>query len=144
MTDAPPEGFTPHFRKSPLTDPWEPLYSKRTDSAVVIGLRAADAHCNSRGFVHGGLISALADNAMGLSCAVRHENLGGLVTISLHVDFVSSAKKGDWIEFETTTVKPGRSIDAAQGMVTANGKPCAMIGATFKVMTTDRSSKDAS
>ena len=25
---APPEGFAPHFRKSPLTDPWEPLYSR--------------------------------------------------------------------------------------------------------------------
>jgi acyl-coenzyme A thioesterase PaaI-like protein len=24
-------------------------------------------HCNSRGFVHGGVIAALADNAMGLS-----------------------------------------------------------------------------
>ena len=41
-TDAPiadiPEGFEPHFRKSPMTDPWEPLYSKRTDKAVIIGL----------------------------------------------------------------------------------------------------------
>jgi len=24
ITDI-PEGFEPHFRKSPLTDPWEPL-----------------------------------------------------------------------------------------------------------------------
>ncbi len=39
-----PEGFEPHFRKSPLTDPWEPLYSKRTDKAVIIGLRLATAH----------------------------------------------------------------------------------------------------
>jgi hypothetical protein len=36
-----PEGFEPHFRKSPFTDPWEPLYSKRTDKAVIIGLRRA-------------------------------------------------------------------------------------------------------
>jgi hypothetical protein len=26
MPDA-PDGFVPHFRKSPVTDPWEPLYS---------------------------------------------------------------------------------------------------------------------
>src|SRR5713101_6907570 len=31
-------GFKRHFRQSPLTDPWEPLYSKRTDKAVIIGL----------------------------------------------------------------------------------------------------------
>ena len=44
-----PEGFEPHFRKSPLTDPWEPLYSKRTDKAVIIGLRLAKPHTNGRG-----------------------------------------------------------------------------------------------
>ena len=36
-----PDGFEPHFRQSPLTDPWEPLNSKRTDKAVIVGLRLA-------------------------------------------------------------------------------------------------------
>ena len=65
---APPEGFEPHFRKSPLTEPWEPIYSQRLDDRVIIGLYAREPHTNSRGMVHGGLIAALADNAMGLSC----------------------------------------------------------------------------
>jgi uncharacterized protein (TIGR00369 family) len=128
-----PDGFAPHFRKSPLTDPWEPLFSKKTDTSIVLGLTADTQHCNSRGFVHGGLISALADNAMGLSCSIHHKELSGLVTVSLHVDFVSAARIGDWLEFKTTFVKPGRSIDSAQGQVLANGKVCALIGATFKV-----------
>ncbi len=62
-----PEGFAPHFRKSPVTDPWEPLYSRLVEGTVQIGFHAAAAHCNSRGFVHGGVIAALADNALGLS-----------------------------------------------------------------------------
>ena len=49
-----PEGFEPHFRKSPLTDPWEPLYSKRTDDAVILGLRLAKPHTNARGFAMAG------------------------------------------------------------------------------------------
>ncbi len=53
-----PEGFERRTRRSPLTDPWEPLYSKRTDKAVIIGLRLAKPHTNARGNVHGGLISA--------------------------------------------------------------------------------------
>ena len=64
-----PAGFEPHFRKSPFTDPWEPLYSKRTERAVIMGLRLARPHTNARGLIHGGLIAALADNAMGYSCA---------------------------------------------------------------------------
>src|SRR6266851_5137655 len=69
MTTDVPDGFEPHFRKSPFTDPWEPLYSKRTDKAVIMGLRLAKPHTNARGLIHGGLIAALADNAMGYSCA---------------------------------------------------------------------------
>lgn len=126
-------GFEPHFRQSPLTDAWEPLYSMKTDGAVIIGLVADTQHCNSRGFVHGGLISAIGDSALGLSCALRHDDLLGLVTISLHVDFARSAKKGEWLEFVTTSVKSGRSVDMAQGQVYSDGKLCALIGATFGV-----------
>src|SRR6201997_2636943 len=92
-----PDGFEPHFRKSPLTDPWEPLYSKRTDKAVIIGLRLAKPHTNGRGLIHGGLIAALADNAMGLSCGQQLVGGTRLVTVSLAVDFIGSAAIGQWL-----------------------------------------------
>ena len=66
-----PDGYERHFRTSPLTDPWEPLYSKADNGAIILALRIRQAHCNSRGFAHGGLMSALADNAMGLSLIER-------------------------------------------------------------------------
>lgn len=128
-----PPGFEPHFRKSPLTDPWEPLYSRVTTDAVIIGLRAGSQHCNSRGFVHGGLITALADNAMGLSCARRHEQVAGLVTVSLSMEFLRAAKSGQWLEFVTSFTKTGKSLDFAQGHVDADGERCALMSATFAV-----------
>ncbi len=133
--NAPPEGFAPHFRRSPLTDPWEPLYSKRTDAAVVIGLWAGPAHVNSRGLVHGGLIAALADNAMGLSCAVRIGSEGGaLVTVSLTLDYLGSAEQGQWLSFETEYVKTGGTLCFAQAFVRADGAECARASATFRVV----------
>jgi uncharacterized protein (TIGR00369 family) len=132
MTDI-PEGFTPHFRKSPLTDPWEPLYSKVSDTSVIIGMRAGEQHCNARGFVHGGMISALADNALGLSCAKQHDPAVGVVTISLNLEFLKAAKKGQWLEFITSFTKIGRSVDFAQGHVEANGERCAIVSASFAV-----------
>ncbi|MDB5450797.1 MAG: putative phenylacetic acid degradation-related protein [Phenylobacterium sp.] len=129
----PPAGFFAHDRKSGLTDPWEPIYRRDTDDAVILGLRATEAHTNSRGFVHGGLISALADNAMGLSCARRLGRLSGLVTVNLTVDFLASAQKGQWLAFETVFVKPGSSLCFAQAFVTADGEPCARANAVFKV-----------
>ena len=129
-----PAGFARHYRQSPLTDPWEPLYSRRTEGAVVIGLEATEAHTNSRGFVHGGLISALADNAMGLSCGRVLGDGASLVTVNLTLDFLGTARIGQWLEFKTEFVKPGRSISFAQCFVTADGKPCARANATFSVV----------
>ncbi|MFD3265152.1 PaaI family thioesterase [Phenylobacterium ferrooxidans] len=129
-----PTGFEPHYRKSPLTDPWEPLYSRKTDGAVVLGLEVTEAHTNSRGFVHGGLISALADNAMGLSCGHRLGDGARLVTVNLTLDFLASAQVGQWLEFDTIFVKPGGSLCFAQAFVTADGEPCARANAVFKVV----------
>ena len=139
MTDAlqaMPQGFEPHFRRSRITDPWEPLFSRRIPGeAILIGLRAGEPHVNSRGFVHGGLIATLADNAMGLSC---HEHLQGaapigLVTVSLGIDYLGIARIGQWLEFSTSFVKPGRSLCFAQAFVTADGKACARANATFSI-----------
>ena len=59
-----PDGFERQSRPSPLTDPWEPIYSKETPDAIILGLRLATPHTNARGFAHGGLIAALTDKAM--------------------------------------------------------------------------------
>ncbi|WP_309605208.1 PaaI family thioesterase [Phenylobacterium sp.] len=133
-TRDPPIGFAPHERKSPLTDPWEPLYSRKTQGAVVLGLRAGPAHTNSRGFVHGGLIGAMADNAMGLSCKRRTNHAGGLVTVNLNIDFLGTAFEGQWLEFDTVFVKPGKTLCFAQAFVTADGQPCARANAVFRVV----------
>jgi uncharacterized protein (TIGR00369 family) len=129
-----PAGFARHDRKSPLTDPWEPIWSRTDGDDLVLGLRATEAHTNSRGFVHGGLISALADNAMGLSCGRRIEATGGLVTVNLTVDFLGAALKGQWLEFDTVFVKPGSTLCFAQAFVTADGQPCARANAVFRVL----------
>ena len=129
-----PEGFERHYRQSPVTDPWEPLYSRKTEDAVILGLRAQAAHTNSRGFVHGGLISALADNAMGLSCSHRLGGEASLVTVNLTLDFLGSAQIGQWLEFTTAFVKNGGTLSFAQAFVTADGQPCARANGVFKVM----------
>jgi uncharacterized protein (TIGR00369 family) len=134
MSAGIPEGFGPHLRRSPLTEPWEPIFSRKTDRAVVIGLRASDPHLNSRGLVHGGLLTTLADNAMGLSCALHLEGGPRLLTVNLSIDFVSVAERGQWIEIDTTFVKPGRSICFAQAFVTADGATCARANGVFRVV----------
>jgi acyl-coenzyme A thioesterase PaaI-like protein len=115
-----PLGFEPHFRQSPLTDPWEPLYSKRTDKAVIIGLRLAKPHTNGRGLTHGGLIAALSDNAMGYSCAHVMGGKSSLVTIGLAV--------------ESEVIRTGSTICFAQSLIKADDVVIARANATFRVV----------
>jgi uncharacterized protein (TIGR00369 family) len=129
-----PEGFERHFRQSPLTDPWEPLYSKRTENAVIIGLRLAKPHTNGRGLIHGGLIATLADNAMGHSCGQRLGGTSSLVTIGLAVDFVDTAQVGQWLAVETDVIKTGSTICFAQCLVKADDVIIARANATFRVV----------
>jgi len=134
-----PDGFERHFRRSGLTDPWEPLYSRKLDDRVQMGLFLDDQHCNSRGLVHGGLIAALSDNAMGLSCAAALSVVGrdvtnGLVTISLGTDYLGSAKIGDWLQINPEPVKVGGSICFARAIISAEEQPVAMANATFKIL----------
>jgi uncharacterized protein (TIGR00369 family) len=129
-----PEGFEPHFRKSPFTDPWEPLYSKKTDKAVIMGLRLATPHTNARGLIHGGLIASLADNAMGYSCAQTMGWASSLVTISLAVDFVGSAAIGQWLAVESEVIRTGSTICFAQSLLKADDAVIARANGTFRVV----------
>ncbi|UQR67616.1 PaaI family thioesterase [Bradyrhizobium sp. C-145] len=128
-----PDGFELRTRRSPLTDPWEPLYSKRTDKVVIIGLRLAEPHTNGHGLIHGGLIATLADIAMGYSCGYQ---LGAaqLVTIGLAVDYIGSARVGQWLTVEPEVIKTGSTICFAQCFVKADDDVIARASATFRVV----------
>jgi uncharacterized protein (TIGR00369 family) len=134
MTTHIPEGFEPHFRKSPFTEPWEPLYSKRTDRLVIIGLRLAKPHTNGRGLIHGGLMASLADNAMGYSCAQATNWTTSFVTISLAVDYVGSAQIGQWLAVESDVIKTGSTICFAQSLIKADDAVIARASGTFRVV----------
>jgi uncharacterized protein (TIGR00369 family) len=134
IVDPLSNGFARHYRRSPLTDAWEPLYSRRVDGVVAIGFHAASPHANSRGFVHGGMISALADNAMGLSCGEALEGRPSVVTVSLAMDFLGSARIGQWVEVRPSLSRLGSTLCFAEATVTADGEPCARAHATFRVV----------
>jgi len=140
MTSPIPEGFQRHFRTSKVTDPWEPLYSRSDENAVSFGLILADAHCNSRGFVHGGVIATLADNSMGLSYvqAIRkalgetEATVRGAVTVSLSVDYVATASVGQWLQINPRVIRAGRTLGVVDALAVSNGNIIARANATFR------------
>lgn len=105
-----PEGFAPVARTSPFADLIGPIYQKTTDDGLRFAIRADARHCNLRGQVHGGVLSTLADIAMGYATAFSTEPPTTLLTVSLSIDYVGKADRGDWIEVRTDVQKVGRRL----------------------------------
>ena len=129
-----PQGFERQSRRSPVTDPWEPIYWKQTPDAIILGLRLATAHTNARAFAHGGLIAALTDKAMGHSCGHKMGGAHSLVTVNMSIDFISSAQIGQWFTIETDVIKTGSTICFAQSLIKADDTVIARANATFRVV----------
>ncbi len=139
MTDEiVPEGFKLHSRASPMTAPWMPIYRLDNERSVYLAVWLKEQHCNSRGLVHGGFIAALADNTMGYTCgqAMKADGraISGLVTISLNVDYLGSAKLGQWMTWEPELLKSGGSIAFATALIKADGENIARANASFKII----------
>ncbi|MGJ8560603.1 MAG: PaaI family thioesterase [Litorimonas sp.] len=140
MGDAnPPAGFKPHARRSPFTDPFEPLFARIDAPQYSLGTRLRAVHCNSRGLVHGGFIATLADNGMGLCCGQALSQAGrkvlGMVTVNLSVDYVGQAQVGDWLETQSTVIKLGGTLAFLETRLMSNDVTVARANATFKVKT---------
>lgn len=134
---ATPDGFEPFTRESPLLAPWRPLFAREAADRIVIGLTIAEPHCNSRGTAHGGLLAALADQAMGMSSSVSLRNTGlpvaNLWTTSMTVDYLGTAKLGQWLEFDTVFTRGGRHSCHAEADIRADGRTVARARAAFRV-----------
>jgi uncharacterized protein (TIGR00369 family) len=135
--DVVPDGYVPHLRASPVTDPWQPLFSRTDKGTVALALRVRNAHCNGKGLLHGGVINALADNAMGLSIieTLRQQGIErgrSGSTVSLSLDFLLTAQVGQWVEFVPRVLRVGRGIGFADCLVLADSQTIARGNATYR------------
>jgi acyl-coenzyme A thioesterase PaaI-like protein len=137
MSGEAPEGFELFTRPSPLLDPWRPLYAQTLADRIVLGVHLREPHTNSRATAHGGLIAALTDQAMGMSCSVKLRTEGvqvtNLWTTSLSIEYLGTAKIGQWLRFETTFSRVGKMICYAECDVSADGATIARAHANFRV-----------
>lgn len=132
-----PDGFRPHTRSSPVTDPWQPILAAAdADGTVRLGFHAAAAHCNGRGLVHGGVLAALADNAMGLSLvrrlAAQRQDGAGFVTTTLVLDYIAPARPQQWIEIVPRILQASGRHGVVDALILADGVLVTRANARFQ------------
>ncbi|MFZ4121485.1 MAG: PaaI family thioesterase [Caulobacterales bacterium] len=140
---TPPDGFILHDRKSPVTDAWAPLWSRRAPGNIEIGFFVQTAHCNARGLLHGGVLAALADNAMGMSLgrtvvqADATTQRPNILTTSLSLDYIASAKPGQWVCITPRVLKASGSSGVVDALITSDGQTIARANASFRIKRED-------
>ncbi len=131
---TPPAGFRPVTRRSGFLDLVGPLHVDDADPrAPVYGLRVTDKHTNSRGGVHGGLLTTLADVALGYGAIAAYGETLALVTASLTVHYTGTARVGDWLEARTTLTRMGSRLAFARCEITTGDRSVASCTGVFSV-----------
>lgn len=130
-----PPGFQPYPAGGPFMAANGPLYLCVLDGHARVGLRVEPRHTNPMGHLHGGMMASFCDMLVPL--AVHHQNpelaQHFLPTISLQIDYLAPAPSGCWIEGQAELLRATRSLVFAQGLVTADGTPCARVSGVFKI-----------
>ena len=71
---------------------------------------------------------------MGYSCAQATAWTTSFVTVSLSVDYVGSAKTGQWLAAECEVIRTGSTLCFAQSLIKADDVVIARASATFRVV----------
>ena len=124
-------GFTPYDRSSPFFDLIGPLLSRRGDAGSEFALEIDERHVNDRGFAHAGVLSSVADVALGYATAFSQDPPVPVVTTSLTIDFAGRATPGDTLVATVDVQKVGRRMAFANCYLSVEGRRIARASAVF-------------
>lgn len=112
-----------------------PLYMLRQGDLIKFGFRVELRHVNPMNILHGGMMASFCDMLLPLSVHTKSAEVVDrfLPTISLQIDYLAAAALGAWVEGQAEPLRVTRSLVFAQGLVTADGIPCARTSGVFKI-----------
>lgn len=129
-------GFAPHERSSPYVDLIGPLLSRSSKEGTEFALRIDHRHVNTRGFAHGGVLSTLADVALGYASATNQDPPARLVTASLTIDFAGAVQRGETVIASVDVQRVGRRLGFANCYLRSAERRIARASAVFANVST--------
>jgi len=104
------------------------------EGRAVVEMTTTDDMANHSGFVHGGMISTLADSAMGRSLRTLSPGVVRAMSFDLKLNFINAAKVGENLRATGHVIHAGRRTVVAECRVEGgDGRLVATASATFAV-----------
>ncbi len=105
-----------------------------SDDAAVVEMTTTEDMANHSGFVHGGMISMLADSAMGRSLRSLKPGVKRAMSFDLKLNFINAAKIGENLRATGHVIHAGRRTVVTECRVEGkDGRLVATASATFAV-----------
>ena len=131
---TPPDGFELMPPFGPLHEFLGPIFARKQGSQYIVGMRVETRHHNKGAMLHGGMMAFLIDTAFTYACVKNAEKPKPVVTTSMAVDFIGSAKADDWIEAHVDILRSGRRVIFLSCCVFSGSLCLARGSATFQVL----------
>jgi uncharacterized protein (TIGR00369 family) len=104
------------------------------EGSATVQMTATEDMANHSGFVHGGMISTLADSAMGRSLRTVKPGVVRAMSFDLKVNFINAAKIGETLRATGRVVHAGRRTMVATCRIEGKeGRLVATASGTFAV-----------
>lgn len=104
-----------------------------TEDEITIAVTAGKKHTNSMGIIHGGVLSSLMDQTMGMA-AVHAKQLDHCVTTNLNVHYLAPMREGELIVTAKVIHEAGRSLTTTSEVRNADGVIGCMATASFRLV----------
>lgn len=128
-----PDGFALSRSRGAFSNHNGPVYEASADGDVRSGLFVLDRHCNSMGFLHGGMASAFADRS--LAMAVWAATGRASVTLKLTLHFLETVRLHNWLEAHPRVISFEHDLVQVSADLLINGeKLAARADATFRTL----------
>ena len=132
---APPEGFVQAAGRGEFSEHNGPYFHRVSGGepgVVEHALYILPRHTNGLGLLHGGMLSAFLDGAMGaaVSRAARRPGL----TIHLSVDFLRMARRGKWLIARARMTDTAGDVAFAEAEALIGGRLVGRSTGVFKLM----------
>jgi uncharacterized protein (TIGR00369 family) len=116
-----------------------PWFEKTEKDRTIRGFLAGPHHANTLGIVHGGMLAAFLDSAMGT--AVFHTLQRRAVTLTLSLDYLGPGRVGDWLQAEGEVVGHDEHVAQVRGRLYGRRHDVLAATGSFALLSRQRPSR---
>lgn len=126
-----PKGFEQLPEGLGYTDSLQPSYRRIDGDEVSFGLLVQPQHSNTMGICHGGVLMTLADITAATGVNLARGVTAGSPTVHLSIDYIASARQGEWLQANVEQVSIKRRFGFCSGAVYNGSGVVARFNGTF-------------